>query len=167
MEGNTERMVSTIPFTQQNWLFRCPISRDLLQAAAWRGPRTAGVRHWPNAWRVGWWQFCARLLIPLCCRCATPTYRVAADVLRHLPLIDAGKSPETLRSHTLQVGEQLGDAAANMPPAAAVAAITLNLDSTLIRSREQSGRHLRRGDGEGMKIAARRVFAHKRIAVER
>jgi hypothetical protein len=43
---------------------------------------------------------------------ALMTYRVAADVLRHLLPIDAGKSPETLRSHTLQVGEQLGDAAA-------------------------------------------------------
>ncbi len=35
-------------------------------------------------------------------------YRVAADVLQHLLPIDAGKSPETLRSHTLQVGKQLG-----------------------------------------------------------
>jgi hypothetical protein len=34
--------------------------------------------------------------------------RVAADLLVHVLPIDAGKSPETLRSHTLQVGEQLG-----------------------------------------------------------
>jgi len=39
-------------------------------------------------------------------------YRVAADVLQHLLPIDAGTSPETLRSHTLQVGKQLKDAAA-------------------------------------------------------
>jgi hypothetical protein len=31
-------------------------------------------------------------------------YRVAADVMLHLLPIDAGKSPETLRSHTLRVG---------------------------------------------------------------
>jgi hypothetical protein len=72
---------------------------------------------------------------------ALMTYRVAADVLRHLLPIDAGKSPETLRSHTLQIGEQLGAAAADKPPVAA-AAITLTLDSTFIRSREDSERHL-------------------------
>ena len=31
-------------------------------------------------------------------------YRVAADVLQYLLPIDAGTSPETMRSHTLQVG---------------------------------------------------------------
>jgi hypothetical protein len=39
-------------------------------------------------------------------------YRVAADMLQHLLPIDAGTSPETLRGHTLQVGQQLSDAAA-------------------------------------------------------
>jgi hypothetical protein len=68
-------------------------------------------------------------------------YRVAADVLMHLLPIDAGKSPETLRSHTLQVGKQLADAAAEKPPAAA-AAITISLDSTFIRSCEDGERHL-------------------------
>jgi hypothetical protein len=67
-------------------------------------------------------------------------FRVAADVLRHLLPIDAGTSPETLRSHTLQVGKQLADAA-EKPPAAA-AAITISLDSTFIRSREEGERHL-------------------------
>jgi hypothetical protein len=43
-------------------------------------------------------------------------YRVAADVMQHLLPIDAGTSPETLRSHTLRVGERLGDAAAEKPP---------------------------------------------------
>src|SRR5271165_1056525 len=68
-------------------------------------------------------------------------YRVAADVLQYLLPIDAGTSPETMRSHTLQVGKQLGDAAAEKPPAAA-AAITISLDSTFIRSREDGERHL-------------------------
>ena len=69
------------------------------------------------------------------------TYRVAADVLAHLLPIDAGKIPETLRNHTLRVGEQLSDAASDQP-AVAVAAITVSLDSTFIRSREEGERHL-------------------------
>ena len=68
-------------------------------------------------------------------------YRVAADVMQHLLPIDAGTSPETLRSHTLQVGERLSDAAAEKPPAAAPA-ITISLNSTFIRSREDGERHL-------------------------
>jgi hypothetical protein len=68
-------------------------------------------------------------------------YRVAADVLQYLLPIDAGTSPETMRGHTLQVGEQLGDVAAEKPPAAA-AAITISLDSTFIRSCEDGERHL-------------------------
>jgi hypothetical protein len=54
-------------------------------------------------------------------------YRVAADVMQHLLPIDASRSPETLRSHTLQVGKRLGDAAAEKPQAAATA-ITISLD---------------------------------------
>src|SRR5271157_3295729 len=46
-----------------------------------------------------------------------------------------------MRSHTLQVGKQLGDAAAEKPPTAATA-ITVTLDSTFIRSREDGERHL-------------------------
>src|SRR5215213_6079203 len=68
-------------------------------------------------------------------------YRVAADVMRHLLVIDAGTSPETMRSHTLQLGKRLADAAAEMPPAAA-AAITISLASTFIRSRDAGERHL-------------------------
>ena len=68
-------------------------------------------------------------------------YRVATDVLQHLLPIDAGTSPETVRGHTLQIGEQLGDAAAKKPPAAA-AALTITLDSTFIRGCEDGERHL-------------------------
>jgi len=46
-----------------------------------------------------------------------------------------------LRSHTLLVGKQLGGAAVDKPPDAA-AAITITLDSTFVRSREESERHL-------------------------
>jgi len=68
-------------------------------------------------------------------------YRVAADVLQHLLPIDAGKSPETLRRHTLHIGKQLSDTAAEKPRIAA-AAITMSLDSTFIRSLEDGERHL-------------------------
>src|SRR3954468_24628264 len=67
-------------------------------------------------------------------------YRVAADLLQHLLPIDAGRSPGTLRSHTLRIGKQLADAAAEKLPAAA--AITISLDSTFIRSSEEGKRHL-------------------------
>jgi hypothetical protein len=66
-------------------------------------------------------------------------HRVAADVLQYLMPIDAGTSPESMRSHTLQVGQQLGGAVAAKAPAAA-ATITISMDSTFIRGRE---------DGEG------------------
>ena len=68
-------------------------------------------------------------------------YRVAADLLQHVLPIDAGTSPETLRSYTLQVGKRLGDAAAEKP-AIAASAITMSLDSTFIRSRDDGERHL-------------------------
>ena len=73
---------------------------------------------------------------------ALMTYRVAAGVLQHLLPIDAGRSPETLRHHTLRIGEQLGTATADQPTTAAAAAITVSVDSTFIRSREEGERHL-------------------------
>ena len=73
---------------------------------------------------------------------ALMTYRVAADVLQHLLPIDAGRSPETLRHHTLRIGEQLGTATSDQPTTAAAAAITVSVDSTFIRSREEGERHL-------------------------
>jgi hypothetical protein len=72
---------------------------------------------------------------------ALMTYRVAAGVLAHLLPVDTGKDPETLRHHTLKVGAQLGTAAA-VKPATANAAITVSLDSTFIRGREDGERHL-------------------------
>jgi hypothetical protein len=67
-------------------------------------------------------------------------YRVAAELMLHLLPVDAGKSPETLRSHTLQLGKRLADAAPEKPPAAA-AALTISLDSTFIRSRDDGECH--------------------------
>ena len=68
-------------------------------------------------------------------------FRVAAELLQYVLPVDTGTSPETLRSHTLRVGQQLSDAVADQP-AAAVAAIDVSLDASFIRSREDGERHL-------------------------
>jgi hypothetical protein len=71
-------------------------------------------------------------------------YRVAAGVLQHLLPVEAGKSAETLRGHTLKAGEKLRDAGAIKPAAAttAASAIGISLDSTFIRSCRDGERHL-------------------------
>jgi hypothetical protein len=68
-------------------------------------------------------------------------YRVAAELLEQLFPIDAGTDPETLRRHTLSIGETLADRAVILP-ATAAPAITVTLDSTFIRSCEDGERHL-------------------------
>jgi hypothetical protein len=68
-------------------------------------------------------------------------YRVAADVLKRVFPVDAGKDPETVRRHTLKIGAALrNDAGAR--PELAVAAVAVTLDSTFIRSCEDGERHL-------------------------
>src|SRR5438270_2256451 len=67
-------------------------------------------------------------------------FRVAAGVLAHLLPVEAGKSPETLRGHTLKAGEQLRDAA--VKPAPAALSVTVTVDSTFIRSCHDGDRHL-------------------------
>jgi hypothetical protein len=69
------------------------------------------------------------------------TYRVAASVLEQMFPVDAGKSHETLRTHTLKLGEQLQDRAVIAPTTAATA-IAISVDSTFIRSCEDGERHL-------------------------
>jgi len=68
-------------------------------------------------------------------------YRLAAGLLEHLLPVEIGMSPETLRGHTLKVGEQLRDAAA-VKPAVGASAITVTLDSTFIRGCRDGERHL-------------------------
>jgi hypothetical protein len=89
---------------------------------------------------------------------ALMTYRVAADLLEQMFPIDAGTDPETLRRHTLRVGETLAERAVNQP-AMAAPAITVTLDSTFIRSCEDGERHLevRVGNVE-TKSGGRQVF---------
>ncbi len=72
---------------------------------------------------------------------ALMTYRTAADVLEQMFPVDAGTHHETLRRHTLKVGEVLGEYAATRPETAA-SAIMVTLDSTFIRSCENGERHL-------------------------
>ena len=73
--------------------------------------------------------------------CALMTYRTAADVLGQMFPIDAGTHHETLRRHSLKVGEALGDYVATRPDTAA-SAIVVTLDSTFIRSCAEGERHL-------------------------
>ena len=89
---------------------------------------------------------------------ALMTYRVAADLLEQMFPIDAGTDPETLRRHTLRVGKAVADRAAIRPETSAPA-ITVTLDSTMIRSCEDWERHLevRVGNVE-TKSGARQVF---------
>jgi hypothetical protein len=72
---------------------------------------------------------------------AVMTYRVTAEVLEHLLPVHAGTSPETLRAHTLKVGERLNDVTIGRSDDTA-AAIAVTLDSTFIRGREEGERHL-------------------------
>jgi hypothetical protein len=72
---------------------------------------------------------------------ALMSYRVAVDLLEQMFPIDTGTDPETLRRHTLRVGEALAERAV-IPPETAVPAITVTLDSTFIRSCEGGERHL-------------------------
>jgi len=72
---------------------------------------------------------------------ALTTYRTAADVLGQMFPVDAGEHHETVRRHTLKVGEALGECAAIRPETAA-SAIVVTLDSTFIRSCAEGERHL-------------------------
>jgi hypothetical protein len=67
---------------------------------------------------------------------ALMTYRTAADVLEQMLPIDAGKDRETFRRHTLTLGEQLQHRPV-IAPATPSAAISISVDSTFIRSREE------------------------------
>ena len=73
--------------------------------------------------------------------CALMPYREAADVLAQMLPLDAGKGCETLRRHTLKVGETLQNEAVSRPETAA-SAIAVTLDSTFVRSCEDGERHL-------------------------
>jgi hypothetical protein len=86
------------------------------------------------------------------------TYRVAADLLEQMFPIDAGMDPETLRRHTLRIGETIAERTVTQPKTAAPA-ITVTLDSTFIRSCEDGERHLevRVGNVE-TKSGGRQVF---------
>jgi hypothetical protein len=69
-------------------------------------------------------------------------FRVAAEVLSHLLPVAAGMSPETLRGHTLKIGERLRAASAVNQVAVVPRSITVTTDSTFIRSHDDRERHL-------------------------
>jgi hypothetical protein len=71
---------------------------------------------------------------------ALMSYEMAADLLEQMFPVDAGTDPETLRRHTLKAGAVLADRAA-IRPVAATPAITVTVDATFIRSREDGERH--------------------------
>ena len=90
---------------------------------------------------------------------ALMTYRAAAGVLAQMFPVDAGAGHETLRAHTLKLGEQLQNRAVTLPTTAA-AAIAVSLDSTFIRSCEDGERHLEVKVGNvETEIGGRQVFA--------
>ena len=90
---------------------------------------------------------------------ALMTYRVAADVLEQMFPIDAGRDHETLRRHTLKLGEQLQHRPVVRPTPPA-AAISISVDSTFIRSCEDGQRHLEVRVGNAETTAGgRQVFA--------
>jgi hypothetical protein len=70
---------------------------------------------------------------------ALMSYPVAAELLEQMFPVDAGTDPETLRRHTLKVGAALADRA-TIERTAAVPAITVTVDSTFVRSRENEER---------------------------
>ena len=89
---------------------------------------------------------------------ALMSYSVAADLLEQMFPIDAGTDLETLRRHTLKVGEALAGRAVIRPETVATA-IAVTLDSTFIRSCDDGERHLevRVGNVE-TKSGGRQVF---------
>jgi hypothetical protein len=85
-------------------------------------PRFRCARCGGNETGIGWPSHCRstpeldRLRARLS---ALMTYRVAADLLEQMFPIDAGTDPETLRRHTLRVGEAFADRAAIRPETSA------------------------------------------------
>jgi hypothetical protein len=70
---------------------------------------------------------------------ALMSYEMAADLLEQMFPVDAGTDPETLRRHTLKAGAALADCAA-IRSATAAPAITVTVDATFVRSREDGER---------------------------
>jgi len=116
----------------------------LFGAVTVRLPRFRCIRCGHNATSVGWPSHCRstpeldQLRAHLS---ALMPFRVAADVLSHLLPVAAGMSPETLRSHTLKIGERLRAAPA-INQAVAASSITVTTDSTFIRGRDDGERQL-------------------------
>jgi hypothetical protein len=68
-------------------------------------------------------------------------YRAASELLQLLLPVDMGTSAETFRSHTLALGKRLSQTDA-IPPTVMSTAITVTLDSTFVRGRDDADRKL-------------------------
>ena len=117
----------------------------LFGAVAVRLPRFRCIRCGHNATGISWPSHCRstpeldQLRAHLS---ALMPFRVAAEVLSHLLPVAAGMSPETLRGHTLKIGERLRAASAVNQVAVVPRSITVTTDSTFIRSHDDRERHL-------------------------
>ena len=90
---------------------------------------------------------------------ASMSYRSAAAVLKAVLPVEAGCRPETLRNHTLKIGEKLRHAP-GIAPSIERSEISISLDSTFIRSREPGERHVEVQVGNvEVQDGARQVFA--------
>ena len=89
--------------------FRCPACGGIEAGLAW----PARCRSTPELDRLQ-----AHL-------CALVTYRTAADLLEQMFPVDAGQHHETLRRHTLKIGEALGEGAGIRPDAEASAIVVI------------------------------------------
>jgi hypothetical protein len=85
--------------------------------------------------KARWCRFHARRLA----KCGTATF--CCLIRCRICIVGRRRGTETLRNHTLRTGEQLGTATSDQPTTAAAAAITVSVDSTFIRSREEGARH--------------------------
>jgi hypothetical protein len=124
--------------------YRCHAIATLFGQVAVRLPRFRCAGCGATEAGVGW-PSCARSTPELdqlqAQLSAIMTYRTAAAVLEQMFPVDAGTDPETLRRHTLKIGEGLRMEAAARA-AADAEAIVVSLDSTFIRSCEDDERHL-------------------------
>jgi len=117
----------------------------LFGAVAVRLPRFRCIRCGHNATGISWPSHCRstpeldQLRAHLS---ALMPFRVAAEVLSHLLPVAAGMSPETLRGHTLKIGERLRAASAVNQWPWFPRSITVTTDSTFIRSHDDRERHL-------------------------
>jgi hypothetical protein len=94
---------------------------------------------------------------------ALMTYRVAADVLVQMFPVGTGNDAETVRCHTLKIGDGLRDQNVAKPETASPA-IAVTLDSTFARSCEEGERYLEVRVGNVETEVGGRVIGHRQLS---